>query len=192
MDEEPNQGIMVRSKLKNKYLKSKSEIDKQRHNKQRNYCVKLLHLKKQKYYESLDISMITDNKTFSKAISPLFSNKSYSTNSRITVLKNGEILSEESKVADTFNKFFSNIVKELKIEKDDNLLTDVIEETDPVLKTIKKYKNHPSILQIKSSFKYPKVFSFKYFHVEDIKSEMNNINSKKATPKGDIPVKILK
>ena len=30
MDEEPNQGIMVGSKLKNKYLKSKSEIDKQR------------------------------------------------------------------------------------------------------------------------------------------------------------------
>ena len=152
MDEEPSQGIMVRSKLKNKYLKSKSEIDKQRHNKQRNYCVKLLHLKKQKYYESLDISMITDNKTFSKAISLLFSNKSYSTNSRITDFKNGEILSEESKVADTFNKIFSNIVKELKIEKDDNLLTDVIEETDPVLKTIKKYKNHLSILQIKKFF----------------------------------------
>ena len=72
MDEEPNQGIMVRSKLKNKYLKSKSEIDKQKHNKQRNYCVKLLHLKKQKYYESLDISKITDNKTFSKTTTSPF------------------------------------------------------------------------------------------------------------------------
>ena len=49
------------------------------------------------------------------------------------------------KVADTFNEFFSNVVKELKIEKDDNLLTDGIEETNPVLKAIKKYKNHPSI-----------------------------------------------
>ena len=123
---------------------------------------------------------------------PLFSNKSYSTNSRITLLENGDILSEEAKVADTFNEFFSNVVKELKIEKDDNLLTDVIEETDPVLKAIKKYKNHPSILRIKSSFKHPKVFSFKYFNVEDVKREINNLNSKKATPKGDIPVKILK
>ena len=67
-----------------------------------------------------------------------------------------------------------------------------MEETDPVLKAIKKYKNHPSILQIKSSFKYPKVFSFKYFNVEDVKREIINISSKKATPKGDIPVKILK
>ena len=101
-------------------------------------------------------------------------------------------MSEEVKVVETFNEFFSNVVKELKIEKDDNLLTDVIEETNPVIKAIKKYKNHPSILQIKSSFKHPKVFSFKYFNVEEVKREINNLNSKKATPKGDIPVKIVK
>ena len=101
-------------------------------------------------------------------------------------------MSEETKIADTFNEFFSNVVKELKIENDDNLLTDDIEETDPVLKAIKKYKNHPSILRTKGSFKHPKVFSLKYFNVEDIKREINNLNSKKATPKGDIPVKILK
>ena len=72
MDKELNQAIMVRSKLRNKYLKSKSEIDKQRYNKQRNYCVKLLRQKKLKYYQSLGISKITDNKTFWKTISPLF------------------------------------------------------------------------------------------------------------------------
>ena len=33
IDKELNQAIMVRSKLRNKYLKSKSEIDKQRYNK---------------------------------------------------------------------------------------------------------------------------------------------------------------
>ena len=60
MDKELNQAIMIRSKLRNKYMKSKSEIYKQRYNKQRNYYVKLLRLKKQKYYESLDISKITN------------------------------------------------------------------------------------------------------------------------------------
>ena len=150
-----------------------------------------MRLKKQKYYQSFAISKITD-KTFWKTISPLFSNKSYLTNSRIILLKNGDVLSEESKAADTFNKVFSNVVKELKLEKDYNLLTDVIEEFYPLLKAIKKYKNHPSILQIKSSFKYPKLFLFKYFHVEDGKRKISNISSKKATPKGDIPVKILK
>ena len=95
MDKEPNQAVVARSKLRNKCLKSKPEIDKQRYNKQRNYCVKLLYLKKQKYYESLDISEVIHNKTFWKTISSLFSNKSYSSNSRITLLENGDILSEE-------------------------------------------------------------------------------------------------
>ena len=69
-------------------------------------------------------------------MSRLFLNKSYSTNSRITLLENWGILSEEAKFADTINEFFSNVVKEINIEKDDNLLTDVIEETYPVLKAI--------------------------------------------------------
>ena len=45
---------------------------------------------------------------------------------------------------------------------------------------------------IKSYFKDPKVFLFKYFNIEDLKREINDINSKKATPNGDIPVKVLK
>ena len=61
----------------------------------------------------------------------------------------------------------------------DNLVTEVIEETYPVLKAIKKYKNHPVILRVKSSFKYPKVFLFKYFNVEDVKREMSPVYKKK-------------
>ena len=98
MDKKLNQAIMVRSKLRNKHLKSKSKTDKQRYNKRRNHCVKLFRHKKQKYYECLDISKITDNKTFWKTISPLFSNKSYSTNSRITLFENGKVLSEKQKL----------------------------------------------------------------------------------------------
>ena len=99
-----------------------------------------MRLKKQIYYEFLNISKITGNKTFWKTISHLFSNKGYLTNSRITLLKNGEILSEEANVVDTFNEFFRKFVKEFKTEKDDNLLADVIEKIDPVLNSIRKYK----------------------------------------------------
>ena len=61
--------------------------------------------------------MITNNKTLWKTLSPLFSNKSYSTNSRITPFEKEDILSEESKVVINLNEFFSNVVKELKFEK---------------------------------------------------------------------------
>ena len=91
-------------------------------------------------------------------------------------------MSVESKVADAFNEFFSN-VKELKIEKDDKLLTDVIEESDLVLKAIKKYKNYPSILRKKILLNIQNYFGLNIFNVEDVKREFNNINSKKATPR---------
>ena len=42
MDRELNQAIMVRSKLRNKFLKPKTEENRLAHAKQRNYCVKLL------------------------------------------------------------------------------------------------------------------------------------------------------
>ena len=96
------------------------------------------------------------------------------------------------RLLDTFNKFLSNFIKELKTEIDDNVLTKAIEENKPVLKAIKKFKNHPSTLGIKGSFKYSKVFSSKFFNIEKVKRKINNINSKKTTPKGDTPVKILK
>ena len=35
------------------------------------------------------------------------------------------------------------------------------------------------------------VRSLKYFNIEDVKKEINNINSKKATPKSDLSIKIL-
>ena len=109
MDKELNQVIKLRSKLRNKYRKAKSEKDKKRLFREIKSVI-LLRLKKQNYYGSLDISQITDNKNFWKTISHLFSNKSY-TNSRITVFKNGDTLGEKSKVALTFNDFFRNIVK---------------------------------------------------------------------------------
>lgn len=49
---ELNQAIAAKSKCRNRYIKSKSEIakqSKQRYRKQRNYCVNLLRFKKQKY-----------------------------------------------------------------------------------------------------------------------------------------------
>ena len=104
--------------------------------------VKLLHLKKQKYYKSLDINKITDNKNFWKTINSLFSNKTNSTNSKITLLRNKDILREESKV--TYKEVFSYIDKELQIEMMIIYFFDILE-------AIKKYKNHPSILRIISA-----------------------------------------
>ena len=61
----------------------------------------------------------------------------------------GKIISDTEKVADTFNKFFVNIGNTLKIDKDKQFLAETNDVFGPVLKAIKKYSTHPSILTLK-------------------------------------------
>ena len=59
---------------------------------------------------------------------------------------------------------------------------------------INKYIKHPSILKIKQyfNFKNPTEFSFVPVDKDVIAKEIKNLNTKKAAPQDDIPVKILK
>ena len=59
-----SKAIMVKSRLKNKYMKNISEGNKINHMRQINYCVKLLKKEKKNFFANLDTKKITDNKTF--------------------------------------------------------------------------------------------------------------------------------
>ena len=61
-----NKEIMKRSRLRNKFLNTKSDIDSKAYNKQRNICVTLIRQEKKK----LNTRFITDNKTFWKKVKP--------------------------------------------------------------------------------------------------------------------------
>ena len=58
--------FMIRSKLRNKFLKDKNEQSRNDYRKQRNLCVALVCRAKQQYFSSLDLSLIADNKNFGK------------------------------------------------------------------------------------------------------------------------------
>ena len=60
---------------------------------------------------------ITDNRNFWRVVKPNFSNKIVGTN-RVILRDRSKIISDAEKVADTFNKFFMNVGKILKIYKD--------------------------------------------------------------------------
>ena len=68
MDTELNHAIMVRSKLQQKYLKSRSNKDRKAYKKQSGLCVNLLRHKKRDYFKALDLQSVTDNKMFWKAV----------------------------------------------------------------------------------------------------------------------------
>ena len=70
--------MMTRTRLRNKYLKYKTEQNRLLQTQQRTKCVSLLGKTKMNYYENLNEKDITDNKTFCKTVKPFPSDKSIS------------------------------------------------------------------------------------------------------------------
>ena len=66
-----------------------------------------------------------------------FSLKSGSKNNKITLDEGGKVLTDDAKIAETFNSFFGNIVNTLNIQKDENIFYDTGDEIDPLLRAIK-------------------------------------------------------
>ena len=94
----------------------------------------------------------------------------------LTILKDGDkIISDTEKVADTFNKFFANIVSTLKVEKDKRFLVETNNVFDPVLNAVKKYSAQPCILSIKEKMNNNRLF-FRNVIYEEILNEINNSN----------------
>ena len=66
---------MKRSRLRNKLLNTKNDIDRKAYDKQLNYIVSLLRNDKKNFYSNLDAKAVTDNRTFWQTIKPLLSEK---------------------------------------------------------------------------------------------------------------------
>ena len=72
MTNELYKAIMMRSRLRNKFLRLKTAESKNAYKKQRNYCVSLLRETKKRFYENLDPNLISDNRKFWKHVKPFF------------------------------------------------------------------------------------------------------------------------
>ena len=118
---------MLRTRLRNIYLKQHTETTKVAYNQQRNKCVSILRKSKKSYFESLDVKFVKDDKKFWKRISPLYSNKIKS-KEKIKLVENDEIISSDIEVAKTFQNFFSSIVKNLNIQRDETHLSKTTQE----------------------------------------------------------------
>ena len=103
------------------------------------------------------------------------------------ILRDGsKIISDTEKVTDTFNKFFVNIGNTLKIDKEKQFLIETNDVFDPVLKAVKKYIAHPSILSINEKIN-SNVFSFQKVTYEEILNELTvwtlqNLHSQRIFP----------
>ena len=103
-----------------------------------------------------------------------------------------KVISEEQAVAEVFNKFFINIVPNLKIPTNHSYDTDFLVTNDQVANALNKFRNHPSIIMIKNKRKTNQCFSFGPVTYDDILKKTNNLDTAKASQQSDIPTKILK
>ena len=101
---------MYRSKLRNKFLKTRTEISRKANVNHRNHCNSLFREEKIKFYNNLNINLITDNKKLWKQVKPFFSDKTPS-NNNIMLIENNEIVSDAKKCAEVMNNFFSERVR---------------------------------------------------------------------------------
>ena len=151
----------------------------------------LVRKAKKDYYNNLDHENATDDKTFWKSIKPFFSEKGL-THNKITLVEQGLILDKKDNVADVlWYQCFINLVSNLNISKYHEKSVNIDHIEDPIARSIEQYKNHPSIVAIKSKI-INKYFKFNSISKTEIEKEILNLDSSKAWQDSDIRTKVIK
>ena len=99
-----------------------------------------------------------------------------------------KVISEDMEIAETFNRFFVNIVPSLKILPKENYETDVGNDNEPMLIYI-KFKNHPSIKVIKSRKKRSKLLLL-IVSYEEVVNKISKLQTVTTIQRDDIPTEI--
>ena len=123
--------------------------------------------------KNLNEKYLTDNKQFWRTVKPLLSGKIKSSK-KITLVEqretldtddniDDEVINEDVKIAEIFNRFFSNAVSELKIPDFHGTVPLADNISHPIFRDILKHANSPSTVAIKnvnntSSFSFSNEF----------------------------------
>ena len=75
MNNEISKTIIARTRLRNRFLKNRSNQNRDLFRKQRNLRLRLLRKSKKDYFSNLNEKQITNNKRFWKTVKPFLSNK---------------------------------------------------------------------------------------------------------------------
>ena len=145
----------------------------------------------EKLKKNISHHRIISNKSFRAIVKPFLSNKTISSE-KIALTDDDELITDEQKVANSLNDFFSRIVTSLNLHESQNAdpLSDNIDQ--PTLKEIMKWRNRPNVLDITAVRENRERFTFSSVTVADATKEINIINSSKTIQEVDVPGKLLK
>ena len=189
MTKELHKAIMKRPRLRNEFLKNKNEINKNNYKVQRNYCKKLLKTTKKKYFNNLNTSKVTDNRTFWKAVVPVFTNKP-SRGAKVILKEGKKIIANDSELCEVFNTHFSNIVASLNIPSVNSYIR-TKENAKKYPQQIKSFETHPSIT-IMTKQSLSSSFNFQKTNANEVMKIISQLNMEKTCQKADTPTKLIK
>ena len=115
--------------------------------------------------------------------------QNYSPAEKFMLVEGGEIISDDKMLAETMNDYFVNITKTLEITSWPE--PEMIQYDDAISIAVRKFRNHPSIIKIRSLIKCDTKFEFPQILPETLKAKINTLDASKSTS-GDIPIQVIK
>ena len=161
---------MKRSRLRNKANKTRKAVDIFNYKKQRNLVVKTNNECKREYFDKLNVK--TTTKSFWKTSKPYFSNKHSHGGSKIMLTENDRIISENNKIAKTFNTYFESVTDPLNLFE---WIGESVNSNDKIEQILFKFSKHRNILKIKQKVKINSKVSFQSVSEDTLKNVVKNL-----------------
>ena len=107
------------------------------------------------YFNKIANENIVTNRNFWKIIKPFLTNKGHLENAEIMLIQDKKIISNENELVKVFNKHYINIIEKSGGQKPTNIAKSHSIDSDKQAPELicNSYRNHPSILKIKSHIK---------------------------------------
>ena len=147
--------------------------------------VTLLRKARKQYFLNLEPKLITNDKNVWESVKPLLSDKK-TVKEIIDLTENGEILILDTDLADTFNDYFSNVVQNLNISRENSMFNTKL-CINPVLAVVEKCKHHQSIIYTSTKMRekgQPK-FSFYFATLKETLEDVALLSDNKASQDSD-------
>ena len=122
---------------------------------------------KRKFFFQLDPKEVGKEKNFWKTFKAHFTDKTSGQNN-IILVENENIVNDDKVICELFNSYFVNITDTLPITAPPESDVEITSTTDRVLDSIKKYRNHPSIIRIKENVGVVDKFEFNFVAPIDV------------------------
>ena len=184
--------------MRTNLCKISSEENEKLYKKHRNKCVAIHKNSIRNYFNKIAIGNIVTNRNFWKIIKPFLSKKGHLEIDDIMLTHNNKIVCNDHEPVKVFNEHYINIIEKPGGEKSINITKEYSFDNDKqVIEIIcNSYKNHPSILKIRSAITVKENSSYRAIfspvNRDEVKQCFQKLNSRKAIGEDKIPPALIK